>query len=133
MFYGKSAVEYLLAAFAQMSQPHSMALVYDLRDDHRYRLQILSQVESQWQAYLDGTYASSISEGRIVKLFYASYEGEHMFVLDDGVKQQSWSRDPNDDRFLVGRNARVETVVFCVPQIGDMLTVTRMWLDDEGS
>jgi hypothetical protein len=31
-----------------------MVLVYDLRRDHRYREQILSGVEDQWQAYLRG-------------------------------------------------------------------------------
>lgn len=38
-----------------------MVLVYDLRRDRRYREQILSGLEDQWQAYTSGASALSAS------------------------------------------------------------------------
>jgi hypothetical protein len=108
-----------------------MVLVYDLRDDHHFREQILSRISDQWQAYLNGSLPTSICEGRIVRLFFANYEGEHRFLLDEGEKQSSWVRNVNDSRYVVGRYAKIESVVFCVADpIGDLPVVTRIWIGD---
>ena len=104
-----------------------MVLVYDLRRDRRYREQILSGVEDQWEVYVRGERAATIAEGRITKLFDA--QGESMFQLNDGARQSSWVRQGDRSWYAVGLRAKVESVVFRVPDlIGEMPVVTRIWI-----
>ena len=109
-----------------------MVLVYDLRRDQHSRKEILSRLEDQWQAYLLGELPVSVAEGRISELFYAPYEGEHMFRLDEGERTSAWVRQGDDSWYVVGRFAKVERVIFRVPHpIGDMPIVTRIWIGDD--
>ena len=114
------------------SRSKSTVLVYDLRRDHRYREQMLSRLGDQWQAYLRGERPATIAEGRITELFYAPYEGEHMFRLDEVASQSSWVRQGDESWYAVGRRAKIERVVFHAPHpIGDMPVVTRIWIGDD--
>ena len=90
-----------------------MVLVYDLRRDRRYREQILSGVEDQWEAYVRGERAATIAEGRITRMF--DVRGESMFQLNDGARQSSWVRQGDASWYAVGLRAKVESVVFRVP------------------
>ena len=109
-----------------------MVLLYDIRCDECWRKQIPSSVDEQWTSYLRGDSLVDISEGRITELFYAPYEGEHMFRLDDGKRTTAWVRQGEDSWFVVGRRARVEHIVFHVPPpIGDMPVVTRIWIGED--
>jgi len=107
----------------------NMVLVYDLRTDRQYRERILLNLDQEWRAYLQGKLPVSIACGRIGELFYAPYEGEHMFRLEEGKQTSSWVRQGDDSWYAVGRLAKVERVVFPVPYpIGDMPIVTRIWI-----
>jgi hypothetical protein len=111
------------------SHANEMVLVYDLRRDHRCREQLLSRLDEQWQAYLRGERPVSIAEGYISEVFFAPYEGEHMFRLDEGTRQSSWVRHGDESWYAVGRSAKVESVVFHAPHpIGNMPLVTRIWI-----
>ena len=106
-----------------------MVLVYDLRRDRRYREQILSGVEDQWQAYLRGERATTMATGRITRLFSACNQCEAMFELNEGAHRSSWTRQGDPSWYAVGLRAKVEVVVFRVPDlIGDMPVVTRIWI-----
>ena len=106
-----------------------MVLVYDLRRDRRYREQILSGVEDQWEAYLRGERATMMAEGRITRLFNALSQGEPMFELTEGARRSSWVRQGDPSWYAVGLRGKVESVVFRVPElIGDMPVVTRIWI-----
>jgi hypothetical protein len=106
-----------------------MVLIYDLRRNAGYRNAILSRVQDQWQAYLREEWPVSVSEGRISELFYAPYEGQHMFRLDEGARTTCWVRQGDDSWYVVGRRVKVEHVVFQVPPpIGGMPVVTRIWI-----
>jgi hypothetical protein len=114
------------------SRRSDMILVYDLRRDRRYREQILSGCERQWQAYLRGERKAHIAEGRIVDLFFAPYEGEHMFRIDEGVSQSSWVRHGDQSWYAVGRHAKIERVVFRAPHpIGEIPVITRIWIGQD--
>jgi hypothetical protein len=111
------------------SQGKEMALVFDLRRDQRCREQLLSRLEEEWQAYLRGERPVSIAEGYISELFFAPYEGECMFRLREGTRQSSWVRHGDESWYVVGRTAKVESVVLHVPHpIGNMPLVTRIWI-----
>jgi hypothetical protein len=104
-----------------------MVLVYDLRRDRRYREQILLGVEDQWEAYLRGERAATVAEGRITRFFDA--QGESMFQLNAGGQRSSWVRQGDASWYAVGLRAKVESVVFRVPDlIGEMPVVTRIWI-----
>lgn len=104
-----------------------MVLVYDLRRDRRYREQILSGVEDQWEAYLRGERPTTIAEGRITRMFDA--RGESMFQLNEGTCRSSWVRQGDPSWYAAGLRAKVESVVFRVPDlIGEMPVVTRIWI-----
>ncbi len=105
-----------------------MVLVYDLRRDRRYREQILSGLEDQWQAYLRGERPVSFAEGRITRLFHVPYEGEAMFELREGTRRSSWTRHGDQSWYAVGLRAKVESVVFRADFIEDMTVVTRIWI-----
>src|SRR6266513_1265563 len=94
---------------------HELVLVYDLRRDESYRQRVLSGLDDQWQAYTRGEWPVTVAEGRITRLFYASYEGESMFELDEGARRTTWMRQGDNSWFAVGRRARVEHVVFRAP------------------
>lgn len=51
---------------------------------------------------------TALSDGRISRLYYIPYEGEHMFEIDDGQSRSSWPRPGDSSWFVVGRRARVE-------------------------
>jgi hypothetical protein len=109
----------------------NMVLVYDLRRDRSYREQILLGVEDQWQAYLRGERAVSMAEGRISRLFDAPHQGP-MFQIDEGIRRSSWVRQGDKSWYAVGLRAKVESVVFQVPDlIGEMPVVTRIWIGTE--
>jgi hypothetical protein len=106
-----------------------MVLVYDLRRDRRYREQILSGLEDQWEAYRHGERATTFAEGRITRFFNAPPQGEPMFELTEGARRSSWVRQGDPSWYAVGLRARVESVVFHVPDlIGEMPVVTRIWI-----
>ncbi len=108
-----------------------MILVYDLRLDQRGRDQIFSGMDEQWQAYLRGEKPAFTVEGRIEELFFAPYEGEHRFKLDEGETQSTWIRQGEESFYVVRRWAKVEQVIFKVPDpIRDMPVVTRIWIGD---
>ncbi len=95
-----------------------MVLVYDLRRDRRYREQVLSGVEDQWEAYLRGERATTMAEGRITRMFDA--QGESMLQLNEGARRSSWVRQGDASWYAVGLRAKVESVVFAPDLIGDM-------------
>jgi hypothetical protein len=103
-----------------------MVLVYDLRRDRRYREQILSGHEDQWEACVRGERAATIAEGRITKLFNA--QGQSMFQLNEGGRQSSWARQGDASWYAVGVRARVESVIFVAVLIGELPVVTRTWI-----
>jgi hypothetical protein len=105
-----------------------MVLVYDLRRDRRYREQVLSGVEDQWEAYLRGERAALINEGRITRLFDDSRQGGPMFQLNEGVRRSSWVLQGDRSWYAVGLRAKVESVVFVPDLIGEMPVVTRIWI-----
>ena len=108
---------------------NQMILVYDLRRDVHRRRELLSRVSDQWQAYLRGERHANIAEGRITELFYAPYEGEHMFRLGDGAQSTCWPLQGDDSWYVVCRAAKVEHVIFQIPSpIGKMQVVTRIWI-----
>jgi len=99
------------------------------RRDRRYREQILSGLEDQWEAYLRGERAVTITKGRITRLFNAPHRSESMFQLNDGARRSLWVRQGDPSWYAVGLRAQVETVVFRVPDlIGEMPVVTRIWI-----
>lgn len=106
-----------------------MILVYDLRRDHRSQETILSGLDGQWQSYLRGERPVIMAEGRITELFFAPYEGERMFRLDEGSRQSVWFRQGYESWYAVGRKARIEQVVFhiAVPP-EDLPVITRIWI-----
>jgi hypothetical protein len=65
---------------------HDMVLVYDARREEQH---------------------TAFSEGRITRLYFLPYEGDHMFEIEDGERRSSWPR-PDSPWFVVGRRARVE-------------------------
>jgi hypothetical protein len=110
----------------------NMILVYDIRRDTGRRKQTLSSVEDQWQAYLRGEQPVSIHEGQISGLFFAAYEGEHKFMLDEGNSQSSWDRLGDGSWYVIGHRAKVEQTIFQVScPIGEMPFVTRIWIGEE--
>ena len=50
----------------------------------------------------------AISEGKITRLYYAPYEGEHMFEIDEGECRTSWPRPGDNPWFVVEYRARIE-------------------------
>jgi hypothetical protein len=66
---------------------HGMVLVYDTKRQARQ---------------------TALSEGRITRLYYLPYEGEHMFEIDEGERCSSWQRLGDSSWFVVGWHARVE-------------------------
>jgi hypothetical protein len=66
--------------------------------------------------------SSACSEGRITRLYFLSYEGEHMFEMDEGERRSSWPRRGDSTWFLVGRRARVEHTGGAHPE------VIRIWI-----
>jgi hypothetical protein len=107
-----------------------MALVYDLRRDSGTRKKLLSRVRDQWDAYLRGEKLGESTKGHISDLFFAPYEGEHMFRLHGNGRTSSWTRLGDESWYVVGRRVKVEQVVFRVPEpIGDMPVVTRIWIE----
>ncbi len=108
-----------------------MVLVYDLRRDSQRRNRFLSGLEKQWQAYLRGKVPTSVVMGRITELFYAPYEGEHMFRIDEGKTTSAWERLGDHSWYAVGRLAKIEKATFQVAYpIGDMPITTRIWIGD---
>jgi hypothetical protein len=80
---------------------HEMVLVYDAK-------------RQAWQ--------TSFSEGRIIRLYYLPYEGEHMFEIDEGHRLSSWPRPEDSQWFVIGSRARIEHTVGEPPQ------VLRIWI-----
>jgi hypothetical protein len=108
------------------SAKSQMVLVYDLRRDRRYREQVLSGLEDQWEAYLRGERVTTIAEGRITKLFVE--QGEFKFQLNEGARRSLWTRQGDASWYAVGLRAKVESVVFVPDLIGEMPVVTRIWI-----
>ncbi len=105
-----------------------MVLVYDLRRDRRYREQVLSGLEDQWQDYLRGERTASIAEGRIVRLFNIPPQGEPMFELNEGASRSAWARQGDASWYVAGLRAKVESVIFVAELIGELPVVTRIWI-----
>ncbi|MEI7732628.1 MAG: hypothetical protein WCO56_23855 [Verrucomicrobiota bacterium] len=51
---------------------------------------------------------TAFAEGRITRLYFLPYEGEHMFEIDDGRRRSSWPRSSDSTWFVVGWHARIE-------------------------
>ncbi len=82
---------------------HEMVLVYDSRRKEQHAV---------------------FSEGRITRLFFLPYEGDHMFEIEDGDRRTSWPRPGDSDWFVVGRRVRVEHTR------GEQPEVFRIWIGD---
>jgi hypothetical protein len=82
---------------------HDMVLVYDSRRKER---------------------DSAFSEGRITRLYFLPYEGDHMFEIEDGGGCTSWPRPGDSDWFVVGRRARIEHTRSASPE------VLKIWIGD---
>jgi hypothetical protein len=65
-----------------------------------------------------------ISSGRITRLYYLPYEGEHMFEINEGEQRSSWPRPGDSPWFVVGYFARIEHTQ------GDHPRVIRIWIGD---
>jgi hypothetical protein len=114
-----------------MTEVHSqeMVLVYDLRRDRGHRERALAQVQEQWLAYQRGEWPVHVAEGRISRLFFYPYDGEHRFELDEGAQRSAWVRQGDESWYTVGWRARVEKAVFHTPPpVGTVPIVTRIWI-----
>jgi hypothetical protein len=67
---------------------------------------------------------TAFSEGRITRLYFLPYEGDHMFEFDEGGRCSSWPRPGDSSWFVVGRRARVEHTR------GEQPEVLRIWIGD---
>jgi hypothetical protein len=94
------------------SSTNEMVLVYDLRQDENKRKRLSSTFKRHWRAFERGKLRAKIAEGRITKLFFAPYDGEHYFEIDDGKRRQSWIRRGDASLYAIGRHARVEYLIF---------------------
>ena len=125
---------WLLLSFCTVpdSATNSMTLVYDLSQDAYYRGQVLSGLEAQWQAYQRGEVPSQAVEGRITRLFFDSFDCKQMFELEEENGGHSfWVRRGNAGAYAVGRQARIEQVMFQAPApVGPLPVVTRMWITE---
>jgi hypothetical protein len=83
--------------------PHEMVLAYDSRR---------------------GVHTHEFSEGRITRLYFLPYEGNHMFEIDEGGRCSSWPRPSDSPWFVVGLRARVEHTG------GEHPEVLRIWIGD---
>ncbi len=59
---------------------------------------------------------TALSEGKITRLFYLRWEGEHMFEIDEGGQLSSWLRLGDDQWFVVGRRVRIEHTTGAHPE-----------------
>jgi hypothetical protein len=82
---------------------HDMVLIYDSRRHGQH---------------------TAFSEGRITRLYFLPYEGDHMFDIEDGDRCTSWPRPCDSDWFVVGRRARVEHTR------GEPPEVLKIWVGD---
>ena len=64
----------------------------------------------------------AFSEGRITRLFYLPYEGEHRFEIDEGKRRSSWPRLGDESWYVVGWRARIEHTE------GENPKVLRIWI-----
>jgi hypothetical protein len=109
-----------------------MVLVYDIRRDNRWRQQLERGATKQWEAYLRGEAVAEFFEGHIAEFFYAPYEGEHMFRLDEAKQKSTWARLGDDSWYVLGRRAKIERIVFHISHlIEDTPVVTRIWIGAE--
>ena len=69
---------------------------------------------------------TAFSEGRISRLYFLPYEGEHMFDIEEGDRRSSWPRASDSEWFVVGWRARVEHTQGEHPQ------VLRIWIAGPG-
>ncbi len=67
---------------------------------------------------------TSFSEGRITRLYFLPYEGDHRFEIDEGGRLTSWPRPGDSKWFVVGGRARVEHTGGQHPE------VLRIWVRD---
>ena len=67
---------------------------------------------------------TALSEGRITRLYFLPYEGDHMFEIDEGDRLSSWPHPEDSKWFVVGRRARVEHTR------GEHPDVLRIWVGD---
>ena len=82
---------------------HEMVLVYDSKRQSRQ---------------------TAFSEGRITRLYYLPYEGEHMFEIDEGEQRSSWPRPGDSTWFVVGWHVRIEHTR------GEHPDVLKIWIGD---
>jgi hypothetical protein len=69
----------------------------------------------------------SFSEGRITRLYFLPYEGDHMFEIDERGRLSCWPRPADSTWFVVGWRARVEHTR------GEQPEVLRIWIGDASS
>jgi hypothetical protein len=112
------------------SSTKDMVLVYDVSRDAQQK-EFLSRFPKQWQSIEQGKTRPKISKGRISKLFFVPYEGEHRFELNEGARQSSWVRCGDESLYSVGRRARVEHVVFRSQRFGGISVVTKIWVGND--
>jgi len=67
---------------------------------------------------------TAFAVGRITRLYYLPYEGEHMFEIDEGQRRSSWPRPDDSSWFVVGWRARIEHTQ------GEHPEVLRIWIGD---
>jgi hypothetical protein len=118
------------------SSTNEMVLVYDIRRDKFNRERLSSGFPRRWRALESGKKRTKISEGLITKLFFAPYEGDHFFELDDGKRRRSWVRFGDESWYAVGRRVRVEFAefrVFISLRFDVIQVVTKIWIGDDAA
>src|SRR3989442_7213293 len=93
------------------SSAKEMVCVYDIRQDEYYKKTHLPRWQRSWRAFERGKLQVKISEGVITKLFFAPYEGDHFFEIDDGKRRRSWIRRGDASCYAVGRRASAAHLV----------------------
>lgn len=109
---------------------NDIVLVYDIRQDKLNREQYAKRFPRQWRSFVAGKKRTKISEGRITKLFFALYQGEHFFEIDDGKRRRSWIRLGNESWFSAGYWARVEYADFRVLiglRVDSIQVISKIW------
>jgi len=132
-----------------------MDLVYDLKADKAHVRAMQEATRSRpdaglapdpalvsswrwWRAIKSGRYPSTILEGRIVRVFWASMGDWPMFTLESADSERSdWTREGDYTRYVEGLEVRLQYVVQrfknSIPDRSlvsrDTKLVTRVWIE----
>ncbi len=97
-----------------MAQLESLGRLLHMEDSADEMVLVFDAKRQAWQ--------TGFSEGRITRLYFLPYEGEHMFEIDEGERVSSWLRPGSSPWFVVGRRARIEHTCGQHPE------VLRIWV-----